>query len=919
MDTPPTRAPVRTAALFAAIALLTSLALLAARAAKASAGDVTTRVSVDGAGGQANGASAEFGHSIGISADGRYVTFESRASNLVAGDTNGVSDIFVHDRETGVTERVSVDSLGGQADSLSAEVAISADGRFVAFDSLASNLVPGDTNGLKDIFVHDRQTGMTERVSVDSSGNQVTGVDESHDPVISANGRFVGFNSQASGFVPGDMNGQSDAFVHDRLTGTTERVSVDSSGAEGNGGSSIGSMSDDGRFVTFSSTSSNLVPNDTNGAFDVFVHDRLTGTTERVSVDSSGGEGNSDSLEPSISGDGRFVAFTSRSSNLVPNDSNGANDVFVHDRTTGNTELVSVDSAGGQGNSDSGAPSISDDGNTIAFFSFGTNLVSSDTNASTDIFVHHRATGLTERASVDSSGGEANGPSPDFLQLSRDGSFVAFASGASNLVPADTNGVSDAFVHGPATSTTTSTSATTTTMPPTTTTTTTTTTSTTTTVFVGCATITCRCPDGSPRTTCVTLPPIPGGTSGCDPAYDANLCGSCCGGPATVTSCISCGGSNDPCPGCLNTCCASTPSPPTDVTAAAGDGRATVTWSPPTSDGGNPITRYTVTSSPVGSTVSVDGTTTSANVYGLTNGTTYTFTVTATNAAGTSDPSSPSNPVTPQADSPPPVTATGTADPASGGQASTGTDPTASQPLATSVDVPPGTSGGDITIAQTTIDQNPPSGYSFLGQQVDITAPAATPGNPLRLVFTLDSSLAPGQTPASIDLFRTEGGVTQGPIPGCTGQGAVPDPCVSSRAYVNGSDIQITILASTASAWNFGVVPYEFSGFFSPVANPPTLNKFNAGATVPVKFSLHGNKGLAIFATAYPKVQPISCATLASVGTLASASGGLTYDNRTDRYTYSWKTAKSWAGSCRQLVVKLNDGTAHPGDFRMTK
>ena len=161
--------------------------------------------------------------------------------------------------------------------------------------------------------------------------------------------------------------------------------------------------------------------------------------------------------------------------------------------------------------------------------------------------------------------------------------------------------------------------------------------------------------------------------------------------------------------------------------------------------------------------------------------------------------------------------------------------------------------------------------------------------------------------------------MTQGPIPGCTGQGAVPDPCVSSRAYVNGSDIQITILASTASAWNFGVVPYEFSGFFSPVANPPTLNKFNAGATVPVKFSLHGNKGLAIFATAYPKVQPISCATLASVGTLASASGGLTYDNRTDRYTYSWKTAKSWAGSCRQLVVKLNDGTAHPGDFRMTK
>src|SRR5437879_439376 len=135
MDTPPTRAPVRTAALLAAISLLTSLALLAARAAKASAGDVTTRVSVDGAGGQANGASAEFGHSIGISADGRYVAFESRASNLVAGDTNGVSDIFVHDRETGVTERVSVASSGRHGHSLSAEASISAEGRVVAFAS----------------------------------------------------------------------------------------------------------------------------------------------------------------------------------------------------------------------------------------------------------------------------------------------------------------------------------------------------------------------------------------------------------------------------------------------------------------------------------------------------------------------------------------------------------------------------------------------------------------------------------------------------------------------------------------------------------------------------------------------------------------------------------------------------------------
>ena len=142
---------------------------------------------------------------------------------------------------------------------------------------------------------------------------------------------------------------------------------------------------------------------------------------------------------------------------------------------------------------------------------------------------------------------------------------------------------------------------------------------------------------------------------------------------------------------------------------------------------------------------------------------------------------------------------------------------------------------------------------------------------------------------------------------------------MSNRAYVNGTDIQITILASSASAWNFGVVPYQFSGFFSPVANSPALNKFKAGATVPVKFSLHGDKGLAIFASGYPKVQPISCSTLASTGTLTSASGTLVYDKKTDRYTYSRKTAKPWAGTCRQLVVKLNDGTAHPPDFTLTK
>src|SRR5437867_824550 len=174
--------------------------------------------------------------------------------------------------------------------------------------------------------------GTTERVSVDSAGTQ--GNSFSLDPSISADGRFVAFSSLATNLVPGDTNGAFDVFVHDRLTGTTERVSVDSAGTQGHGNSSEPSISADGRFVAFSSVATNRVPGDTNAAFDVFVHDRLTGTTERVSVASAGTQGNGSSLDPSISADGRFVAFSSVATNLVPGDTNGKEDVFVHDRLT---------------------------------------------------------------------------------------------------------------------------------------------------------------------------------------------------------------------------------------------------------------------------------------------------------------------------------------------------------------------------------------------------------------------------------------------------------------------------------------------------------------------------------------------------------------------------------------------------------
>src|SRR5205814_1263965 len=197
------------------------------------------------------------------SADGRFVAFAAWARNLAPGDTNGFGDVFVHDRGTGVTERLSVDGAGTEANDTIHQPAISADGRFVAFVSAATNLVPGDTNGLSDVFVHDRRTRRTERVSVDSAGTQADGASAS--PALSADGRFVAFSSSATNLVPGDTNGQADVFVHDRRTGTTERVSVDSAGTGANGWSERPSISADGRFVAFCSYATNLVPRDTNG------------------------------------------------------------------------------------------------------------------------------------------------------------------------------------------------------------------------------------------------------------------------------------------------------------------------------------------------------------------------------------------------------------------------------------------------------------------------------------------------------------------------------------------------------------------------------------------------------------------------------------------------------------------------------
>jgi hypothetical protein len=403
----------------------------------------TARVSVDSSGAEASGDS----WGAAISGDGRFVAFQSSSTNLVANDTNGTWDVFVHDVASGTTDRASVDSSGneGNSSSYSGGPSLSADGRFVTFGSIAWNLVSGDANGVADIFVHDRSTGMTERVSVDSSG--LEGNADSDIARISADGRYVAFHSFASNLVAGDTNGTFDVFVHDRSTGTTDRISVDSFGAEGDALSFYPAISADGRFVAFQSDATNLVSGDSNALRDAFVHDRETEATDRISVDSLGIEGNGESGASAVSADGRIVAFTSAASNLVAGDSNGSIDAFVHDRSTGATSRASVDSSGGEGNAGSNVLAMSSDGRCVTFFSDASNLVPSDTNLAADVFVYDQLTGLTERVSVDSTGTEATGGSAGALGISADGSRVAFQSWASNLVDGDGNNASDVFVH----------------------------------------------------------------------------------------------------------------------------------------------------------------------------------------------------------------------------------------------------------------------------------------------------------------------------------------------------------------------------------------------------------------------------------------------------------------------------------------
>jgi hypothetical protein len=402
----------------------------------AAPGDIE-RVSISSDGIQGN----DYSINPSLSSDGRYVAFLSEATTLVPDDNNSAADVFVHDRSNGTTTRVSVDSGGNEANGDSYVPEISGNGRYVVFTSAASNLVANDTNGVNDVFVHDRQDGTTRRVSVHSNGDE--GNSYSSRPSISGDGQYIAFDSQASNLVDGDTNGLTDVFLHSN--GQTQLVSASVDGNGAGGGGFAPSVSENGGHIAFVSGATDLIQTDPNGDIvDIFVYAVGSGDIDRVDFDDNDVGGLLGySANPSISGDGSHIAFWA--SYIPSGEINGRHDVFVHARGTSGATRISESTSGIAGNNWSRYPEISADDRYVVFTSFADNLVEDDNNGYVDVFIHDLSTGSTERVSVNSNGVGGNSPSQD-AAINTDGSFVAFHSQANNFVNGDTNGAVDIFV-----------------------------------------------------------------------------------------------------------------------------------------------------------------------------------------------------------------------------------------------------------------------------------------------------------------------------------------------------------------------------------------------------------------------------------------------------------------------------------------
>lgn len=404
------------------------------------------RISVASDGSQAEADS----YQAAISDDGSVVAFRSNAANLVAGDTNQWTDIFVRDLGAGTTAIASRQPDGSESVNFSQRPSLSGDGRYVVFET------PFEVQTILVTGLYDRVLDANSYVLPDrnSSGNPTWPRQARLEPVLSGNGAILALRTlselpnvfpEAAKPTDDDNNLAHDVFLFDLTASPVEpaqRVSRLTDGSELNADSRRPSLSHDGRYVAFM-TYSDLLFEDTNSRPDVVWKDRQSGALELISAAPGGAAGNGESFNPDISADGNVIAFRSAASNLVADDTNGYWDIFVHDRSTGTTTRVSVRSNGGEANSGSLEPTISGDGRFVAFRSMATNLVDDDTNGRADIFVHDRANGQTVRVGQP-AGAESDGNSAA-PAISGDGAWIVFESDATNLVPGDDNGARDVF------------------------------------------------------------------------------------------------------------------------------------------------------------------------------------------------------------------------------------------------------------------------------------------------------------------------------------------------------------------------------------------------------------------------------------------------------------------------------------------
>jgi len=385
-----------------------------------------------------------------VSADGRFVVFSSTAGDLVANDTNGVSDVFLRDRSLGTTTRISVNKDdGGDASAESHTPSISGNGRFIAFASLASDLVDGDGNGFLDVFVYDRVAGQMVRASFAASIGETDG--DSIDPYIDGDGRYVVFTSTATNLVSEGANTNQDIYLFDLFLKEITKITVRPVPALSEGYSRLPAISSDGRHVVFSSRDTELVAGDTNGTQDVFVRDLQTWAIERVSLSTGGAEADGWNGEAAINADGSVVAWWSTATNLVEGDDNEQSDIFVRDRTAGTTTRVNVSSEGEQSiGAGSWHVTITDDGRFVVFLSDASNLDDRDVNGTGDVFSYDRLTGITRLHSL-TPGGTGGNFYSRCPSVTGDGLYIAFESGASDFVDDDDNVEQDVFLAwGPA-------------------------------------------------------------------------------------------------------------------------------------------------------------------------------------------------------------------------------------------------------------------------------------------------------------------------------------------------------------------------------------------------------------------------------------------------------------------------------------